>query len=128
MARTWEKPPPSPLEYTLCLATGPAPKCHFVLGLTNGSPEIPTIRTTRSWGPITLRVDLRLKWGTKKNCNPPWELSNNMLHTTCTQGNWGDSQLLVIGSQTVNLTIWLPALLLAITCVSSVQMGHASPF
>ncbi len=37
--------PPSPLQYTMCLATEPTPKCHFVLGLPNGSPEIPKIRT-----------------------------------------------------------------------------------
>ncbi len=32
--QTWGKPPPSPLWYTLCLATGLAPKCHFVLGVS----------------------------------------------------------------------------------------------
>jgi hypothetical protein len=45
MAQTWGKPPPSPLYYTLCLATGLAPKCHFVLGLPSGSFEIPKIGT-----------------------------------------------------------------------------------
>jgi hypothetical protein len=45
MARTWGKPPPSPLYYTLCLAMGPTPKYHFVLGLPNGSSEIPKIGT-----------------------------------------------------------------------------------
>jgi len=40
-ARTWGKPPPSPLYYSLCLATWPTPKCHFVLGLPSWSPEIP---------------------------------------------------------------------------------------
>jgi hypothetical protein len=29
----------------MCLATGQTPKCHFVLGLPNGSPEIPKIET-----------------------------------------------------------------------------------
>ncbi len=33
MAQAWGKPPPFPLEYSLCLATGLVPKCHFVLGL-----------------------------------------------------------------------------------------------
>ncbi len=32
-ARTWGKPPPSPLQYSLCLATRPTPKCHLVSGL-----------------------------------------------------------------------------------------------
>ncbi len=40
MARTWGKPTPSPLQYTLCMATKPTPKCHFVLRLPSGSPEI----------------------------------------------------------------------------------------
>ncbi len=44
-ARTWKKPPPSPLRYSLCLATRPAPKCRFVLELPNGSLEIPLTRT-----------------------------------------------------------------------------------
>jgi hypothetical protein len=35
----------SPLKYTLCMATWPAPKCHFVQGLPSGSPEIPKTRT-----------------------------------------------------------------------------------
>ncbi len=42
------KPSASPLQYTLCLATGPAPKCHFVPGLPSGSPEIPKIGTFAS--------------------------------------------------------------------------------
>ncbi len=48
----WEKPPPSPLQYTLCLSTGATSKWLFVPGLPRGSPEIPTSRT-----PTTLRAD-----------------------------------------------------------------------
>jgi len=33
----------------LCLTTGPAPKCHFVLGLSSESLEIPKVGT-----PVTL--------------------------------------------------------------------------
>ncbi len=39
------EPPPSPLQYTLCMATRPAPKCHFVPGFPSGSPEILKIGT-----------------------------------------------------------------------------------
>ncbi len=46
IAQTWGKPPPSPLQCTLCLATRLAPKCHFVLGLPNGNPEIPKVETS----------------------------------------------------------------------------------
>jgi hypothetical protein len=49
-------------------------------------------------------VDLQLKWGLKQSCGPCQELSNGMWHTTYTQGNWGDSWLLVVGSQIVNST------------------------
>jgi hypothetical protein len=31
------------IGYTLCLAMGPTPKCHFVSRLPNGSLEIPEI-------------------------------------------------------------------------------------
>jgi hypothetical protein len=72
----------------MCLSMRPTSKWHFVSGL---------------WGPITLCADLRLKWVLKQSCNPHWQLSNGMLHTTYTQGNHVDSQLLVVGSQIVNL-------------------------
>jgi hypothetical protein len=32
------------------------------------------------WRPITLCVDLRLRWGLKKICIPRWNPSNNMSH------------------------------------------------
>ncbi len=50
-ARTWGKPSPSPLYYTMCLPMGPAPKCHFVSGLPSESFEIPKVGT-----PITLEA------------------------------------------------------------------------
>ncbi len=40
IAWTWGNPPPSPLYYSLCLAIGVAPKCHFVPGLPSWNPEI----------------------------------------------------------------------------------------
>jgi len=55
------------------------------------------------WRPITLCVDFRLRWGLKQSCSLHWKISN-MWHATCTQGNRGDSQLLVVGSQIGNLT------------------------
>ncbi len=54
--------------------------------------------------PITLHVDLRLKWGLKQSCSLHWEISNNMSHATCTRGNQDDSWLLMVGNQIVNLT------------------------
>jgi hypothetical protein len=58
----------------------------------------------RLWGPITLCADLQLRQDLKQGCRTCQELSNGMLHTTCTQGNWVDSQLLVVESQIANLT------------------------
>ncbi len=56
------------------------------------------------WGPITLCADLQLRWGLKQSCSPHWKLSNGMSCATCTQGNQVNSWLLVVGSQTANLT------------------------
>jgi len=53
---------------------------------------------------ITLCLDLWLGRGLKKTCSSPWELSNSVLHSTCMHRSWVDSWLLVVGSQTVNLT------------------------
>jgi hypothetical protein len=47
---------------------------------------------------------LWLMWGLKQNCSPYRKISNGMGHATCTKGNWGDSRLLVVGSQIVSLT------------------------
>ncbi len=58
----------------------------------------------RLCGRITSCANLRLRWGLKQSCSPDWELSNGMSHVSCTQGNRVDSRLLVIGSQTANLT------------------------
>jgi hypothetical protein len=70
----------------------------------NGSPEIPKVGIPATLGPITLSADLQLRWGLKQSCSPCRELSNDMWHATCTQGNRGDSWLLVVGSQINNLT------------------------
>jgi hypothetical protein len=48
---------------------------------------------------------LWLRWGRKQSCSPCRELFNGMLHTTCTQGNHGDSWFLVVQSQIANLTL-----------------------
>jgi hypothetical protein len=43
----------------------------------------------------------------KQSHTPHQELSNGMSHATFTQGNWGDSQLLMVENQIVNLIIGL---------------------
>ncbi len=86
------------------MAMGPAPKCHFVLGLPSGSLEIPKVRT-----PAILRVHnfvcrLSIEMRSKEKLNPCRKLFNGIWHTTYKQGNRGDSQLLVVGNQIANLT------------------------
>jgi len=69
-----------------------------------GVPKFSRPKFLQLWGPKTLRVNLQLTWILKKSCRPHWEISNNMLHATWTQGNQGDSWLLVVRNQIANLT------------------------
>jgi len=82
----------------------PTSKWHFFLGLPNGSPEIAKVGTPTTLGPITLCANLRLRWGLTQSSSPRRELFKDMSHATCTQGNWVDSRLLVVGGQIANLT------------------------
>jgi hypothetical protein len=72
-----------------------------------GVPKFPKLGLSRLWGPITLCVDLWLRWSLKQNYILYWKLSNGMSHATYTQGSRVDSWLLVVGSQTTNLTLCL---------------------
>ncbi len=78
---------------------------QMVLVLPSGSPEIPKVGIPVTLGPITLCADLQLRWSLKQSCSLHRKLSNDMVHATYTQGNWGDSWLLVVRSQIGNLTI-----------------------
>jgi hypothetical protein len=69
-----------------------------------GVLKFPQLGLSWLWRSIALREDLRMKWGLKQSCSPHQELSNGMLQATYTQGNQGDSQLLMVGNQTINLT------------------------
>ncbi len=59
------------------------------------------------WGPITSCANLRLQCGLKQSCSLCQDLSNGMLHITCTRGNQGNPRLLMVGSQIVNLILGL---------------------
>jgi hypothetical protein len=69
-----------------------------------GVLKLSKLRLPQLWGPITLCVDLRLRWGLKQSCSPHSELCNDMSNATCMQGNRVDSRLILIGSQIANLT------------------------
>jgi hypothetical protein len=74
------------------------------MAFCHGTPKFPKLGLSQLCGTITLCENLRLGWGLKKSCSPCQELFNNMSHANWTQGNWGDSWLLLVGSQIVNLT------------------------
>jgi hypothetical protein len=54
---------------------------------------------------ITSCENLRSWWSLKQSCSPRWELSNGLSHIPCTHGNRVNSQLLMVRSQIVNLTL-----------------------
>ncbi len=69
-----------------------------------GVSKLPKLGLPRLWGPIILHADLRLRWGLKQSCSPCREISNDMSQATCMQRNQVNSRLLMVGSQTANLT------------------------
>ncbi len=83
---------------------GPHPNDFLSRDSQVGVPKLPKLGVPQLWKPITLRANLRLRCGLKQNCSFCQKLSNSMWHVTCTQGNQGDSWLLVVGSQTSNLS------------------------
>jgi len=57
------------------------------------------------WELITPGLDLGLGWGLKQTRSSPQELSNNVLHSTCTYQYRVISRLFVVGSQSASLTL-----------------------
>jgi hypothetical protein len=70
-----------------------------------GVPELSRFRLPGLCEIITLYSDLQLGWGLKQSYSSLWELSNSVLHLTCTHRSRVDSRLLVVGSQIANLTL-----------------------
>jgi len=83
---------------------GPHPNGFLSQDSQVGVPKLPRLGSLRLWGPITLLTDLWWRWGLKQSCSLHREISNNMSHTTCTQGNRVYFLLLLLGSQIGNLT------------------------
>jgi hypothetical protein len=92
-----------PLNVLYTSLRGPHPNGFLSWDSQVGVPKFPQFGLLQLWGCITSRVDFRLWWGFKKSCSPCWELSNNMSHIACTQGNRVDSRLLMVGSQIASL-------------------------
>ncbi len=94
-----------PLYNILCTSPrGPHPNGflsrHYQMGVLKSS----RLGLLQLWGAITLRPDLKLRWGLKQSCSLCWNLFNGMSHAICTHGNQVNSWLLVVGSQIANLT------------------------
>ncbi len=69
-----------------------------------GVPKFSKLGLLQLWRPITSSLDLQSRWGLTRSCIPHQDLFNGMWHTTYTQINQGNSQLLVVVSQIANLT------------------------
>jgi hypothetical protein len=105
-ARTWGKPPPSP--YSILCASPWHPHLNGFLSQYSqgGISKLPRFGLPQLCETITFCSDLRLGWGLKQSCSSCRELSNGVSHSPppYTHRGWVDSRLLVVGSQTVNLT------------------------
>ncbi len=101
------------ITFPLIVYSMPLHEAHIQMAFCSGTPttlgsqmgvsKLSKLRLPQLWGPITLCANLQLRWGLKQSYCPCWELSNNMLHVTCTRRNWVNFWLLVVGSQIGNL-------------------------
>jgi hypothetical protein len=69
-----------------------------------GVPKLSRFGLPRLWAFITSRSELGTGRGLSQSCSFRRELSNGVLHFTCTHRDWVDSWLLMVRSQTTSLT------------------------
>jgi hypothetical protein len=79
------------------------------MALFLGTPKVesrncPSFGLPGLWDIIASRPDLQSGQGLNQTCNPLRELSNAVLHSPSARRERVDSRLLVVGSQTANLT------------------------
>ncbi len=80
------------------------PNGSFFPGLPKWNPETVQVWTPGALGFHISRPELGSGRGLNQSCSSHGELSNGVLHFTCMHRDRVDSQLLVVGSQTTNLT------------------------
>jgi hypothetical protein len=87
---------------------GVASKCHFFHGTpemeSRSCPETVPVGVPGLWDFRAPRSSLRSERGLNQSCSPQKELSNAVLHSWSARREQVDSRLLVVGSQTANLT------------------------
>ncbi len=79
-------------------------KWHKFPGLPKCSPEIVSAGLSELWTAITPACRVRSQRGLNRSCSPRRDLSKAMSHTEIGRREKVDSRLLVVGSQTANLT------------------------
>jgi hypothetical protein len=67
-------------------------------------PEIAPAGLLELWTAITPDCRVGSQWGLNQSCSPRQDLSNAMSHTQIGRREKVDSRLLMVGSQTTNLT------------------------
>jgi len=80
------------------------PNGFFSWDSQSGVPKLSWFGLSGLWTFITSRPELRSRRGLNQSCRFPWELLNGVSHFTCTHRNQVDSWLLMVESQTTNLT------------------------
>ncbi len=71
----------------------------------SGLPKLSQFELPGLWAIITSRPDLRSRRVLNQSCSSFWELFNTMSHSSVARQDRVDSRLLVVGSQTTNLTL-----------------------
>ncbi len=103
-ARTQGKPSPSPFIILCSFAWRLHPNGSFSRDSQSGVPKLSRFGLPGFWAFITSRPELGSRRGLNQSCRSRWELSNAMSYSCCKCWKEVDSRLLVIGSQTANLT------------------------
>ncbi len=80
------------------------PNGFFSQDSQNGVPKLSQFGLLGLWAFITSRPELRSGQGLNQSCSSPRDLSNGVLHFTCTHWNQVDSRILVVGNQIASLT------------------------
>ncbi len=80
------------------------PNGSFSRDSKSGVPKLSQYGLPGLWAFVTSHPELGLGRGFNQSCSFPQKLSNSMSHSCCRRREEEDSQLLVVRSQTANLT------------------------